>query len=145
MSGFVRFVELIQIKPSISDRENAIPLEKAEGNIKIQNVSFHYRDSDQVLDNINLQISAGTTIALVGPSGGGKTTLCHLIPRFYDPTEGSILLDGIDIRDIKLSSLRRHIGLVQQDIFLFTGSIKDNIRYGKLDATDEEIRSRQKG
>jgi ATP-binding cassette subfamily B protein len=139
MSGFVRFVELIQIKPSISDRENAIPLEKAEGNIKIQNVSFHYRDSDQVLDNINLQISAGTTIALVGPSGGGKTTLCHLIPRFYDPTEGSILLDGIDIRDIKLSSLRRHIGLVQQDIFLFTGSIKDNIRYGKLDATDEEI------
>lgn len=139
MTGFMRFVELMGIEPGVSDKENAIELGEIKGNIEMQNVSFRYQDSDKVLNHVNLKICAGTTTALVGPSGGGKTTLCHLIPRFYDPTAGEILLDGANIQDVKLSSLRRHIGLVQQDIFLFTGSIKDNIRYGRLDATDEEI------
>lgn len=139
MAGFIRFVELMKIKPEITDKENAIEIKNPKGNIEMQNVSFRYQDSEEVLNDINLKITAGTTTALVGPSGGGKTTLCHLIPRFYDPTAGEILLDGINIQDIKLSSLRKHIGVVQQDVFLFTGTIKDNIRYGRLDATDEEI------
>src|SRR5699024_5588747 len=140
MTGFRRFLEIMAIKPDIVDKEDAQELEGINGNIDFQDVSFGY-DSDDgiVLSDINLKIKEGQTVALVGPSGVGKSTLCHLIPRFYDIDSGRILVDGIDIKDIKLQSLRQNIGLVQQDVFLFTGTIKDNILYGKLDARDEEV------
>ena len=140
MTGFRRFLEIMAIKPDIVDKEDAQELEDINGNIDFQDVSFGY-DSDDgiVLSDINLKIKEGQTVALVGPSGVGKSTLCHLIPRFYDIDSGRILVDGIDIKDIKLQSLRQNIGLVQQDVFLFTGTIKDNILYGKLDARDEEV------
>ena len=109
------------------------------GDIEFENVSFSYDGNEKVLENINITIPAGQSIALVGPSGGGKTTLCHLIPRFYEIKEGSIKIDGHDIRDYTLKSLRENIGLVQQDIFLFAGTIGENIRYGRVDATDEEV------
>ena len=109
------------------------------GEIELVNVSFHYSDSNEVLNDISLKIPAGSTTAFVGPSGGGKTTLCHLIPRFYDVVEGAILVDGKDIRDLTLSSLRRNIGLVQQDVFLFTGTIRDNILYGNPEASEVEM------
>lgn len=139
MSGFDRFLELMQAKPLIVDRPDARPLTEVKGNIDIRNVSFEYNDSEAVLHSISLQVHSGQTVALVGSSGGGKTTLCRLIPRFYDATQGEILIDGTDIRDIKIEDLRKAIGLVQQDVFLFTGTIKDNILYGKPTATDEEI------
>jgi len=140
MTGFERFIEIMDIEPDIVDSENAKDIEDIKGNIEFKNVSFSYNnDEDTVLSNLNLEIDAGKTVALVGPSGAGKTTLCHLIPRFYELKEGEILLDGIDIKDIKLQSLRKNIGLVQQDVFLFTGTVKDNIAYGNPLASDEEI------
>lgn len=140
MAGFKRFVELLDTEPDIKDAENAVELKKAEGNIIFDHVTFSYgEDKGNVLENICLNIKTGETLALVGPSGGGKTTLCHLLPRFYDITSGKITIDGNDIHEVTLSSLRRNIGIVQQDVFLFAASIKDNIRYGRIDATDEEI------
>lgn len=140
MAGFERFIEIMEIEPEVQDKKDAIELEKVDGDIAFNNVTFKYGDSDEnVIRDINYKIDSGKTVALVGPSGGGKTTLCHLIPRFYDVTEGSITIDGIDIRDITLSSLRQNIGLVQQDVFLFSGTIRENILYGKIDATDEEV------
>lgn len=140
MTGFERFVEIMNIEPDISDSENAIDLENVKGSIELRDVTFSYQDNNKtVLAGLNYTIEAGETLALVGPSGGGKTTLCHLIPRFYELDDGDILIDGISIKDIKLKSLRQNIGLVQQDVFLFTGTIKENILYGSLDATDEEV------
>ena len=139
-SGFVRFLEILSIAPDITDKPDAVCLDKVEGNIEFKNVSFHYEDTaEKVLSSINLKVRAGEYIALVGPSGVGKTTLCSLIPRFYEASEGSICIDGTDIRDIKIESLRNHIGIVQQDVYLFAGTIMDNIRYGKPDASDEEV------
>lgn len=141
MSGFERFTDLLSVEPTIKDNENAKSLNQIEGNISIENVSFSYEDNEKnkVLRNINIHIQAGKTVALVGPSGGGKTTLCHLIPRFYDVSEGEIKIDGENIKNITINSLRSHIGLVQQSVFLFTGTIKDNILYGNIDATEEEV------
>jgi ATP-binding cassette subfamily B protein len=139
MSGFKRFVELMEAKPSITEAPDAVELQDVRGEIELVNVSFHYSDSNEVLNDISLKIPAGSTTAFVGPSGGGKTTLCHLIPRFYDVVEGAILVDGKDIRDLTLSSLRRNIGLVQQDVFLFTGTIRDNILYGNPEASEVEM------
>jgi ATP-binding cassette subfamily B protein len=139
MAGFNRFLEIMRIKPDITDKSGALVLEKARGNIEYRSVSFAYNHNITVLRNINLSIPAGTTAALVGPSGGGKTTLCHLLPRFYEIREGSITIDGHDIRDITVESLRRNIGIVQQDVFLFAGTIKENIGYGRIGAADEEI------
>lgn len=139
MAGFTRFVEIMDTDPTIYDNPGAFELTDVKGDIVFDNVTFSYDGGRRVLENICLTVPHGKTVALVGPSGGGKTTLCHLIPRFYDVTEGSISVDGHDIRDVTLHSLRRNIGIVQQDVFLFAASVKDNIRYGRLDATDEEI------
>jgi len=140
MTGFERFVEVMNIKPDIVDKENAVELKDVKGHIQFKDVSFSYNNGGkQVLKDINIDIKPGKTVALVGPSGAGKTTLCHLIPRFYDIDSGAILIDGIDIRDIKLASLRKNIGIVQQDVFLFTGTIKENIAYGDPTKSDEEI------
>jgi len=138
-AGFKRFNEVLETQPDIVDKVGAKPLTKVFGEIEYKNVSFRYNDDYSVLDNVNLKINAGKSIALVGPSGGGKTTLCSLLPRFYDVTAGSITIDGQDIRDITLESLRNAIGIVQQDVYLFDGSIKKNIAYGKANATDAEI------
>jgi ATP-binding cassette subfamily B protein len=138
-AGFSRFIEIMRTESDIADRENAVELKRAAGNIAYRDVSFAYNKGKRVLTGVNLSIPQGKTVALVGPSGGGKTTLCHLLPRFYDIIEGSITLDGHDIRDITLQSLRRNIGIVSQDVFLFASTIRDNIRYGKPDATDAEI------
>ena len=139
MAGFRRFTEIMDTEPTIFDEPGAAELECVRGDIEFKGVSFSYDEGRRVLKNIDLSIPHGKTVALVGPSGGGKTTLCHLIPRFYDVSEGSITIDGHDIREITLRSLRGNIGIVQQDVFLFAASIKENIRYGRLDATDEEI------
>jgi len=139
MTGFERFVEIMKVKPSIIDKEDAITLKEIKGKIEFKNVAFKYSEKKFVLSNINLAIMPGETMALVGPSGGGKTTLCQLIPRFYEVNDGEILVDDINIKDIKMKSLRENIGLVQQDIFLFTGTIKENILYGKPDAEDAEV------
>lgn len=139
MTGFARFVELMAVKPSIVDKPNAKELTYVKGSIELQNVSFHYDNSEEVLEDISLTIATGQTVAFVGPSGGGKTTLCHLIPRFYSITKGQIMIDGFDITEVTLSSLRRNIGLVQQDVFLFTGTIRDNILYGDPTASEEEM------
>lgn len=141
MSGFERFNDLLAIEPKIKDTETARILSHVEGNISIEDVSFSYGDDEEnkVLRNVNIHIQAGKTVALVGPSGGGKTTLCHLIPRFYDVSEGEIKIDGENIKNIAIKSLRSHIGLVQQSVFLFTGTIKDNILYGNIDATEEDV------
>lgn len=139
-AGFERFREIINIKPDIEDSEDAISINNTEGKIEFQNVTFSYDDKkSNILENINLVVEPGEYIALVGPSGAGKTTLLSLIPRFYDVDSGKILLDGIDIRNIKINDLRSQIGLVQQDVYLFAGSIIDNIRYGRPDATDEDV------
>lgn len=141
MTGFKRFHELIHAEPE-HDSEKGTDLENVKGKIQFENVSFAYDQESEdgaVLNDINITIEPGKTVALVGPSGGGKTTLCHLVPRFYELTGGRILLDGVDVKDVSFSSLRRNIGIVQQDVFLFTGTIKENIAYGRLDATDEEI------
>ena len=140
MTGYERFLDVMSIEPDIQDRENAIDIKEVQGRVNFENVTFRYEDDlENVLSNVNLQVEKGEYIALVGSSGAGKTTLCSLIPRFYETTEGSIKVDGIDIKDITLKSLRQSIGVVQQDVYLFVGSVKDNIRYGKTDATDEEI------
>ncbi|MEK5036814.1 ABC transporter ATP-binding protein [Sporosarcina sp. FSL K6-3457] len=139
MAGFRRFLDLIEQEPEILDRPNAIAVPHLNGNIVFDDVHFHYDDNKAVLNGIDLNIHAGQTVAFVGPSGAGKTTICSLIPRFYDVTEGAIAIDGLDIRDMTQHSLRSQIGIVQQDVFLFTGTIKENIAYGKLDATDEEV------
>ena len=139
MTGFERFVEIMKVKPSILDKENAVTLKEIKGKIEFKNVAFKYSEKKFVLSNINLTIMPGETMALVGPSGGGKTTLCQLIPRYYEVNDGEILVDGINIKDIKIKSLRENIGLVQQDIFLFTGSIKENILYGKPNSEDAEV------
>lgn len=138
-SGFKRFVEVVETIPEIVDKKSAEKLKEVQGHIVYKDVSFNYNENTEVLDKVNISIAAGKTVALVGPSGGGKTTLCSLIPRFYDVTHGSITIDGKDVRDITLKSLRNTIGIVQQDVYMFTGSIKDNIAYGKPRATDEEI------
>ncbi|MGB6370735.1 MAG: ABC transporter ATP-binding protein [Atribacterota bacterium] len=139
MTGFERFVEIMKVKPSIVDKEDAVTLKEIKGKIEFKNVAFKYSEKKFVLSNINLAIMPGETIALVGPSGGGKTTLCQLIPRFYEVNDGEILVDGINIKDIKIKSLREKIGLIQQDIFLFTGTIKGNILYGKPNSEDAEV------
>jgi ATP-binding cassette subfamily B protein len=139
MTGFERFVEIMKVKPSIVDKEDAVALIKVKGKIEFKNVAFKYSAEKFVLSNINLIIMPGETMALVGPSGGGKTTLCQLIPRFYEVNNGEILIDGINLKDINIKSLRENIGLVQQDIFLFTGSIKENILYGKPNSEDAEV------
>lgn len=139
MAGFERFVELMRVEPQIMDRGDAVDLEKVRGEIEFRDVSFSYDNDISVLRHIDLTIGAGRTVALVGPSGGGKSTLCRLIPRFYEIKEGAILIDGRDIRDVHMASLREHIGIVQQDVFLFADTIRENIRYGRLDASDEEI------
>ena len=140
MSGIDRFVEIMDTEPEISDKEGAINLENVEGQIEFKNVSFSYEaEKGEVITDLNLDIKSGESVALVGPSGGGKTTLCSLIPRFYEATEGEILIDGTNIKDVTLKSLRENIGVVAQDVYLFSGSIKENIAYGKQDATDEEI------
>lgn len=139
-SGFERFLEVLSIAPDIADEPDAVSLKQVEGDIEFHSVSFYYEnEKDKVLDKMNLKVKAGDYIALVGPSGVGKTTLCSLIPRFYEVAEGGIYLDGMDIRHIKLEELRNHIGIVQQDVYLFAGSIMDNIRYGKPDATDKDV------
>lgn len=140
MTGFERFIEVMDIESDIIDSKDSIDITNMKGEIEFHNVSFSYNNGeDRVLSNLNLKIDQGKTIALVGPSGAGKTTLCHLIPRFYEIKEGSIKIDGIDIRDIKIKSLRKNIGLVQQEVFLFTGTIKDNILYGNPNASDDKI------
>jgi ATP-binding cassette subfamily B protein len=139
MAGFGRFVEIMRIKPDIVDKPCALILDHVRGDIAYHDVSFSYNNNITVLRHINLSIPAGTSMALVGPSGGGKTTICHLLPRFYEIREGSITIDGHDIRDISLESLRRNIGIVQQDVFLFAGSIRENIAYGRIGASYEEI------
>ena len=138
-SGFKRFIEVLDTQPDITDSPDAKPLKHVEGNILFRDVSFSYNSSESVLEHISIHIDPGKTVALVGPSGGGKTTLCSLLPRFYDVTGGSIEIDGQDIRSITLSSLRNSIGIVQPDVYMFAGSIRENIAYGKPGATDEEI------
>ncbi len=139
MSGFARFIEIMDTDPDIEDIKNARPLKNVNGDIAFKNVSFSYDGEIDVIKNVSINIKAGKKLALVGPSGGGKTTICHLIPRFYEPTEGTITIDGKDIRHVTLNSLRANIGIVQQDVFLFADTIRENIRYGRIDATDEEI------
>ncbi len=139
MAGFRRFQDLMAVEPEIADAPGAKPLTDVKGEIAFRNVTFSYDDDVRVLSSVNLRVRAGETLALVGPSGGGKSTLCHLIPRFYEPTAGSITIDGRDIRDVTLASLRGNIGIVQQDVFLFAGTIMENIRYGRVDASDEEV------
>ena len=139
-SGYERFLEILSVEPDIKEKPDAKELKDVKGEITFDNVSFKYKDgSDEVLSGINLNVRPGEYVALVGPSGVGKTTLCSLIPRFYEATGGSIRIDGTDIKDVTLKSLRDHIGVVQQDVYLFMGSIKENIRYGRPDATDEEV------
>jgi ATP-binding cassette subfamily B protein len=139
MAGFERFVDLMNIEPEIVDKSNAIALKDVKGDIRLTDVTFSYNDKASILSNLSLHIEAGKTLALVGPSGGGKTTLCHLIPRFYELSEGDIFIDGNSIKDVTLKSLRQNIGLVQQEVFLFTGTIKENILYGRPDASDEDV------
>ena len=134
MTGFKRYMEIINEEEE-KEKENAAELKGVKGKISFKNVSFSYEDNE-VLNNLSLEVEAGKTLALVGPSGGGKSTFCNLIPRFYDLDKGDILIDDKSIYDVTINSLRANIGIVQQDVFLFTGTIKDNIRYGKFDATD---------
>ena len=138
-SGFKRFLEVMETQPEIVDRPDARPLQNVHGVIDYRDVSFHYEKGDSVLSHIDIHIDAGKTVALVGPSGGGKTTLCSLLPRFYDVTGGCVQVDGQDVRDLTLESLRSSIGIVQQDMYLFSGTIRENIAYGKPDATEKEI------
>ena len=139
MAGFKRFVELMRVEPAVQDAPDAVDMDTAKGDILVDDVSFSYEDGETVLDHVSIHIPQGETVAVVGPSGGGKSTLCQLIPRFYDVTGGRILVDGTDVRHLTQQSLRQNIGIVQQDVFLFAGTIYDNIRYGKPDATQEEI------
>ena len=139
MAGFSRFCEIMDIEPEIKDRPNAKTLRNVRGDICFDDVTFAYESGKSVLSHVNLDVPAGTTLALVGPSGGGKTTLCHLLPRFYEQRSGTITIDGVDTREVTMRSLRQNVGIVQQDVFLFASSIMENIRYGRIDATDEEV------
>lgn len=138
-AGIQRFESIMALEPSINEKEDAVPLRVTQGSIDIDHVDFHYEGSQQVLDDIDLHVRGGEMIAVVGTSGGGKTTLCQLIPRFYDVTGGAIRIDGTDIRDVTKQSLRSAVGIVQQDVFIFPATIMENIRYGRPDATDEEV------
>jgi ATP-binding cassette subfamily B protein len=140
ITGFDRFMEMIEVQPEIQDTAGAIELAEVRGDVEFRNVSFKYKDGfDYVLKKVSLQVKAGEYIALVGSSGVGKTTLCSLIPRFYETSAGEILFSGENIKDITLASLRRNIGIVQQDVYLFAGTVAENIRYGKLNASQAEI------
>ncbi|MDL2251177.1 ATP-binding cassette domain-containing protein, partial [Lachnospiraceae bacterium OttesenSCG-928-J05] len=139
-SGFERFLEILAIEPDIKDKPEAKAVDSFAGDVVFKDVSFKYEENNEsILSHINLHVKKGEYVALVGPSGVGKTTLCSLIPRFYEVSGGAILVDDMDIRDVKLADLRRNIGIVQQDVYLFAGTIMDNIRYGKYEATDEEV------
>ena len=138
-AGFDRFVEIMRTQPEISDAPDAVELRDVKGDVVLDHVSFAYQDGVPVLEDVSLHVYPGETFALVGASGGGKTTICHLIPRFYDVSEGAVLVDGQDVRHLTQESLRRHIGIIQQDVFLFAGTIMENIRYGRPDATDREV------
>lgn len=141
MTGIERFAEIMAIEPEIKDAPNASVLSDVKGHVSFKDVAFRYEEGDKdVLSHLSLDVNAGESIALVGPSGGGKTTLCSLIPRFYEANSGSITVDGTDIKDVTLASLRSNIGVVQQDVYLFSGSVRENIAYGRADATDEEIK-----
>ncbi len=140
MTGIERFIEIMDVEPEITDKEDAVEIGNVQGDITFEDVGFTYSDDgEKVLHHINFNIKAGQSFAIVGPSGGGKTTICNLIPRFYDVTEGRILVDGMDIRDVTSKSLRENIGIVQQDVYLFSGTVRENIAYSKPDASDEEI------
>ena len=138
-AGFTRFLELMRTEPAIKDRPDARELGSVEGRVDYEHVSFDYGNGVPVLKDIDLHIAPGQCLAVVGPSGGGKTTLCQLLPRFYDVCAGSVKVDGVDVREVTQSSLRRNIGMIQQDVFMFAGTIRENIRYGRPDATDDEI------
>ncbi len=139
LAGFERFTEVMDTMPDIVDDKNAVELADVKGIIDYKNVSFSYEEEETVLENINLHVDAGKSVAIVGPSGGGKTTLCALLPRFYDVTGGQVCIDGVDIRTVTQKSLRSFIGIVQQDVYLFNGTVRENIAYGKLDATMDEL------
>ncbi len=138
-AGFERFLEIMRTAPEISDAPDAKMLENVKGEIRYDHVTFRYGNGPEVVKDINLVIRPGESLALVGPSGGGKTTLCHLLPRFYDVTSGSVSVDGQDVRSVTQDSLRRAIGIIQQDVFMFAGTVRENIRYGRPDATDAEV------
>ena len=138
-AGFKRFAQIMETEPDIQEAPDAVALEHVTGDIQYKDVSFQYTEKEQVLTHLNIQIPAGKTCALVGPSGGGKTTICSLLPRFYDVTGGSVLVDGHDVRQLKLKSLREAIGIVQQDVYIFAGTVRENIAYGKKAATQQEI------
>ena len=140
LSGFRRFLDVMETVPDIQDAPDAVDLANVKGHVCYEDVSFHYSDDETtVLSHVSIDIPAGRSVALVGPSGGGKTTICSLLPRFYDVTDGRITIDGHDVRTLTLKSLRSRIGVVQQDVYLFSGSIHDNIAYGKPDASEDEI------
>lgn len=139
IAGAERIFEILDTQPEIADREGVAELPEVRGKVEFKNVSFAYDRDTQVLDNVSFQIRPGETIALVGPTGAGKTTIVNLISRFYDVTGGAVYIDGHDIREVSIESLRQQMGIMTQENFLFSGTIKDNIRYGRLDATDEEI------
>lgn len=144
MAGFKRFLDLMEQEPEIVDNPNAMTVNHLNGDIAFTHVSFRYDQHKTVLKDISLTVKAGETVAFVGPSGAGKTTICSLIPRFYEVSDGAISIDGLNIQDITMKSLRSQIGIVQQDVFLFTGTIRENIAYGKMDASEEEIRDAAK-
>jgi ATP-binding cassette subfamily B protein len=140
VTGFNRVMEMLEIAPDIADAPGAVALLNPRGHVEFRDVSFRYRNEhDNVLEHLSLTIEAGEYVAIVGPSGAGKTTLCALIPRFYDVAAGQVLLDGVDVRTIRLASLRAHIGVVSQDVYLFNGTVADNIRYGRLDASLDDV------
>jgi ATP-binding cassette subfamily B protein len=139
ITGFERFLEVVETHPDIIDKNDAIELKTVIGKISFDNVTFSYDNTNTILHDINVEIEAGRTVAIVGPSGGGKTTFCSIIPRFYEVDKGSVKIDGVDIRDIKMKSLRNNIGIVQQDVYMFSGTIKENIAYGNPEASDEDI------
>ncbi len=139
MAGFRRFLEVMNTEPAVTDAPDAKVMGSARGEVEYRDVSFSYQNGVEVLDHVSLHLEPGRTLALVGPSGGGKTTLCSLLPRFYDVTGGAVLVDGQDVRSVSQASLRRNIGVLQQDVFMFAGTVRENIRYGRPDATDEEI------
>ena len=138
-AGFSRFLELMRTEPEITDAPDAVELRDVRGEIRYDHVDFTYQDGTEVLRDINVEIRPGETFALVGSSGGGKTTMCHLLPRFYDVTKGAVTVDGLDVRRVTQRSLHRNIGIIQQDVFMFAGTVMDNIRYGRPDASEEEI------
>ena len=143
-AGLHRFIELMSTEPTIADAPDAVTMEHVRGAVEVKDVSFTYDGAEEVLHHVNLHVAVGETVAVVGPSGGGKSTLCQLIPRFYDVTEGEIDIDGVDVRRLRLADLRRAVGVVQQDVFLFADTVRENIRYGRPDATDEEVEAAAK-